>query len=133
MKLLRLANKHSSRSFIYSENNSAEDKQQHMPDPETNPGPLGRRLTTTQKNRKIVTSESPLLSYSYNVNLYIIFPMFILFRNIGPMCIFKILTLPVLYLMPGSHWAFFNVADAFPMETDKHQAMFRRYNRTYCE
>ena len=32
-----------------------------------------------------------------------------------------------------AHWAFFSVADAFPMESDKHQAMFRRYNRTFCE
>ena len=35
--------------------------------------------------------------------------------------------------MARSHWAFFSVADAFPMEIDKHQAMFRRYNRTFCE
>ena len=28
---------------------------------------------------------------------------------------------------------FFSVADAFPMEIDKHQAMFRRYNRTFGE
>ena len=29
--------------------------------------------------------------------------------------------------------AFFSVADTFPMEIDKHQAMFRRYNRTFRE
>ena len=28
---------------------------------------------------------------------------------------------------------FFSVADAFPMEIDKHQAMFWRYNRTFGE
>ena len=38
-----------------------------------------------------------------------------------------------LFVMSGSHWAFLSVADAFPMEIDKHQAMFRRYNRTFCE
>ena len=28
---------------------------------------------------------------------------------------------------------FFSIADAFLMEIDKHQAMFRRYNRTFGE
>ena len=36
-------------------------------------------------------------------------------------------------VMAPSHFAFFRVADAFPMEIDKHQAMFRRYNRTFGE
>ena len=43
------------------------------------------------------------------------------------------LTKTELCFMARSHWAFFSVADAFPMEIDKHQAMFRRYNRTFCE
>ena len=40
---------------------------------------------------------------------------------------------PFVYLCLGPNWAFFSVADAFPMEIDKHQAMFRKYNRTFRE
>ena len=39
-----------------------------------------------------------------------------------------------LYLIYASvPLGFFSVADAFPMEIDKHQAMFGRYNRTFGE
>ena len=37
------------------------------------------------------------------------------------------------YLWLGPTDIFFSVADAFLMEIDKHQAMFRRYNRTFGE
>ena len=43
------------------------------------------------------------------------------------------LRVKLVLFMARSHWAFLSVADAFPMEIDKHQAMFRRYNRTFCE